>query len=125
MGEIKKDDPLPQEPKWERKGSCQRCGRCCSTVVTTLRYVPALQDYLEWLSLHQGVTVKKDKRSNLVEVEFRMKCRMLRFKNDKALCKIYDNRPKVCREFPTNPTASGACPGFLFKLSFPDPAKAP
>jgi Fe-S-cluster containining protein len=112
-----------KKPKWDIEGACTRCGKCCSTIVTTLMYKPEIRDYLEWLSLHKGVIVKRDKMTNFVWIEFKNKCRHLRFKRDKAVCKIYNDRPKVCREFPLNPIVGKNCTGYTFKLA--DPAQAP
>jgi Fe-S-cluster containining protein len=116
------------EPQWVRHGECQRCGRCCSQVITTLQFNEELRDYLEWLSLHQNITVRADKDSGIAEVEIRSKCRMLKFKNGKASCRIYDKRPKICRDFPMNPSGTGSrgCPGFTFTLESPaDPTNPP
>lgn len=120
------EEIIPPEPVWTRKGECQRCGRCCSQVITTLQYSDELRDYLEWLSLHQNITVRLDKTAKIAEVQIRTKCRMLRYKHDKAVCKIYENRPKICRDFPMTPIASGnkGCPGFTFTLEPPlDPTQ--
>lgn len=112
-----------RKPEWAREGSCLRCGKCCNTIVTVMIYKPELRDYLEWLSLHKGVVIKKDKLTNFVWIEFRNKCKHLRFKRDKAVCKIYENRPKVCQEFPLNPVVGKNCTGYTFQLV--DPAQAP
>lgn len=110
-------------PKWTREGTCNRCGKCCNTIVTTMMYNSGLRDYLEWLSLHQGIVVKRDKSTNVVWVEFRNKCSNLRFKRDKAVCRIYNDRPKVCRVFPLDPITGRHCTNYTFKLS--DPALPP
>ena len=121
------EEIAPPEPQWVRRGKCQRCGRCCTQVITTMIHTNELQDYLEWLSLHQNIAVRRDENSNVVKIEINSKCKMLRFKQGKALCKIYENRPKVCHDFPTSPAGIGdrGCPGFVFTLESPsDPTKA-
>jgi Fe-S-cluster containining protein len=118
--EEKEGDP---PPKWERLGSCTRCGKCCTSIVSWTAYCPELRDYFEWLSLHQGVVVKRDRRTNIVWIEFKNKCRYLRLKRGKVVCSIYNDRPKICRDFPLDPGIAVNCPGFHFKVA--DPAKAP
>jgi len=88
-----------------------------------MQYQDELRDYLEWISLHQEMTVQRDKGTDVVWIEFKTKCKYLRFKKGKALCKVYLQRPKVCQDFPTTPITGKNCPGFTFTLK--DPAKAP
>lgn len=111
-------DPA-NRPKFERTGECLRCGKCCNTIVTTMQYRPEIRDYLEWLSLHQGVIVKHDRGTGVVWIEFKNKCRHLKFKRDKALCKTYDDRPKICRDFPLDPVVGRNCKKYVFKLHDP------
>lgn len=121
--EAQESTEVEPRQKWERLGTCTRCGKCCTTIVTWTAYRPELRDYFEWLSLHQGVVVKRDVRTNIVWIEFKNKCRYLKFKREKAVCGIYLDRPNICRDFPLDPGIGANCPGFHFKIA--DPAQAP
>ena len=113
----------PKSPDWSRSGKCLRCGKCCTRVATYMQYTDELRDYLEWLSLHTGVTVQLDKGANMAWVEFRTKCKYMKIKKGKVFCKVYTQRPKVCQDFPNSPITGKDCPGFLFTLI--GPAEAP
>lgn len=118
------DIPETQKaPEWVRTGKCIRCGKCCTRVATYMQYTEELRDYLEWLSVHDGITVQRDKGTNMAWIEFRTKCKYMKVKKGKVLCKIYAQRPKVCQDFPNSPITGKNCLGFTF--STVDPAEAP
>jgi len=127
--EIPEDQKAPEvaedikAPEWKRTGKCLRCGKCCTRVATYMSFTEELRDYLEWLSLHAGLTVERDKGTNMAWIEFRTKCKCMKVKKNKAICKVYGQRPKVCQEFPNSPITGKNCPGFTFTLL--DPAEAP
>lgn len=109
----------PSRLKWDREGTCLRCGKCCHTISTTMAYTPEIRDYLDWLSLHQGVVVRRDRGTSVVWIEFKNKCRNLTFKRDRASCRIYDDRPKTCRAFPLDPMMGRNCAKYTFKFRNP------
>lgn len=104
----------------KRVGSCLRCGHCCKGVflnfgmghAATEEERKSAEDFLLWASLHEGVIVKRIDEDN-AEVGMEAPCRHLLLDEDgKAGCSIYEDRPKICREFPAGPTPN--CPGFRF-----------
>ena len=121
--ETSETPEVQQALEWKRTGKCIRCGKCCTRVATYMNFTEELRDYLEWISLHAGATVERDKGTNMAWIEFRTKCRCMKVKKGKAICKNYSQRPKVCQEFPNSPITGKNCPGFTF--TFIDPAEAP
>jgi len=103
-----------------REGNCQRCGRCCKSVYlsfemsqeVTQKDKESAADFLRWAALHEGVRVNI-RNEACAEVGYKAKCRMLTADSEgKAVCQIYDERPKICQEFPPGPNPT--CPGFRF-----------
>lgn len=69
---------------------CRKCkGKCCRML--DLQIVLTDKDFIKWLGFHKDVMIDVDGRL----VIFR-KCRFL---NGEGKCVIYDERPKICRDF--------------------------
>lgn len=67
---------------------CQRCGKCCKVVLLEIPHLPSEDD--QNLYMMRGI-IRKDKT-----LAIPCKCMHL---GDDNLCKIYKNRPNVCRKF--------------------------
>jgi len=72
---------------------CIKCARCCQEFSYELNkdelWVKKLVKFLEIMRLHSLLKIVK-------EVKIIMRCKYL---DENKLCKIYDKRPKRCREF--------------------------
>ncbi|MDQ7824907.1 MAG: YkgJ family cysteine cluster protein [Candidatus Eremiobacteraeota bacterium] len=74
---------------------CQGCDtNCCSNFYIILEDVKD-RDWVQWLSYHRGVTVKKLKGRSL-QVWFDSPCTHLK---EDGSCAIYRKRPRMCRDF--------------------------
>jgi len=80
----------------KRVGKCLRCGRCC-------RARPLFKN----MSKEEKMLIKKIdfklylKLKRLAVEDYA--CPFLTYKDGVAVCTIYENRPKWCREYPSNP----------------------
>jgi len=75
-------------------GSCKRCGECCKFSNTDLRLLSSLLGTGDVLyMLHPFLEGLKDGE----------KCPHSKLRGGKGFCKIYNKRPKWCRDFPTSP----------------------
>lgn len=104
-----------------RKGECQLCGNCCTSVVLVLGYDPdatpeekeRAEDFLSWAAAHQGVKIGA-RTEESVEIKFETPCSfLLADKDGKYRCGNYKGRFIMCRKFPEIPTPN--CPGFWFE----------
>jgi len=72
---------------------CNKCGRCCQEFSYELNgdelWVKKFVKFLETMRLHSLLRIVK-------KVKIIMKCKYL---DENNLCKIYEKRPKRCREF--------------------------
>lgn len=68
---------------------CQKCGDECCTEYTIYGYTD--EDFIEFLKAHYGVEVIE-----AVQLKIPHRCIHL---TDEGLCDIYENRPKMCREY--------------------------
>ncbi len=87
----------PSHDATSSKSDCDDCdGRCCRYIATELDRPRSKRDYdhIRWFLLHQNVTVYID-RSGQWFIEFQTPCRELQPDNR---CRIYDRRPRICRE---------------------------
>jgi len=102
----------------KRTGQCKRCGVCCMTARMSFAKSDvaggnedAARDLLRWWSLRPGTFVKEGE--DTIEFGIDAPCKFLSFDEDgKATCLIQDNKPQICRDFPTRPV--GKCPGYTF-----------
>lgn len=82
----------------EKLKTCEGCeGMCCKYVVIEIEVPETLEDFenIKWYVVHKNVNVfiGEDGSWNL---EFITPCENL---NEQRLCTIYENRPKICREY--------------------------
>ena len=84
--------------------SPDRCrGECCKHVgVFVTEPVSAMKEFL-WFLQVRGVRVSEVQDSELPTyyMQFDQRCQHL---NDDGLCRIYGQRPEVCRSFPAQPS---------------------
>jgi len=76
---------------------CNECdGKCCKYVATELDEPKTKRDFddLKWFLCHKNVLVYIDNEDEWI-VEFQTICKYL---DEHNKCKIYEERPKICRE---------------------------
>jgi len=89
--------------------TCDKCnGQCCRDVAVDMDEPKTLEEweYIRWLVAHENVSVYVDEEDDWL-VEFVTPCLML--VNNK--CKIYNDRPKICREHPLSDCVMNGDPG--------------
>jgi Fe-S-cluster containining protein len=89
--------PVPMAPSPPRPTSCTECGRCCTYVsvgINEPRTVRFASDIL-WYLYHEQVSVYRDGDGDW-SVVFETRCRHLQ---GDLLCRVYPERPLICREF--------------------------
>jgi uncharacterized protein len=77
---------------------CEGCGgRCCRYIAFPLDNPETKKDYddIRWYLCHKGISVFVEDGQWYASIS--TNCRHLC--SDTGKCKIYDNRPKICREF--------------------------
>ena len=77
---------------------CRECeGQCCRSVAVKLEEPEDINDYedFKWFIYHPGLTVYLDDEGDW-HVDMPIKCRHL---DAKGACKIYKDRPPVCRDY--------------------------
>lgn len=79
---------------WVRKGECNGCGFCCQAIAYVQLDFPNLVDDQEFLKV-RGIFPDGTKRLHVIDP-----CSKLLPDNK---CEIYEDRPKTCRDFPTEP----------------------
>ena len=86
-------------------GMCKRCGHCCTSAFFALTDRPADEDNLElarWISYH-GCEVMKyhsaQVNKEVLSIRIPIVCQHLKRENGVYTCAIYENRPKVCRDY--------------------------
>lgn len=86
-GELQIRSQKSSADDWE----CCRCGACCEKFAMQRRFAP---DFIEFMTAFYGRRLEE----SIVHVNRR--CSKLRYDDDgKAVCTIYDERPKICRDF--------------------------
>ena len=79
---------------------CNRCGKCCHTVILALHSVPIAKDTQEmgkWLLYHGYETTKIfNGKEDVLAVKLDKKCGYLNKHNE---CNIYEKRPQICKDF--------------------------
>lgn len=94
---------------------CEGCAKCCYNVIVEFDKPSSKEDFdeIKWKVSHENVQVYIDD-DNSWNVEFITKCKEL---DEKGLCKIYDKRPRICRDHePDNCIENGE--GDYFKRMF-------
>jgi len=90
---------------------CEKCGYCC-----TLRVRLSLLEFLKiYFKGKRNFSEKGSNNKRYIKIE-NNKCFFLTKKDKKPFCKIYQYRPKMCREYPGD--IKGTC-----KESNPDVIK--
>ena len=77
---------------------CFECGgECCRSIAIKIDDPEDINDYedFKWYLYHSGITVYLDTDGDW-HVDFPVKCIHL---TDDGKCKIYDDRPPVCRDY--------------------------
>jgi len=80
------------------KFKCNRCGYCC-TLRVRLSFLELLRIRLKGYKKKDFV-VKDTKKRNCIKQLENQDCYFLIRKGEKTACKIYNIRPKMCREYP-------------------------
>lgn len=80
----------------KNKELCKDCHLCCIHVTIEIDEPKTKEDYEEimWMLMHEDISVFID--DDGWNVEFKTRCKALTEDN---LCSIYQNRPKICREY--------------------------
>jgi Fe-S-cluster containining protein len=93
-------DPRPLVP-------CTECGKCCTYVAVGINAPtsPRLATDILWYLYHDRVYVYRDGAGEW-SVHFETRCRQL---GDDLLCRVYAERPHICRAF-DNETCEVNCP---------------
>lgn len=80
--------------------NCSHCDAyCCRHVAMQIDTPKCKGDYdkIRWYLLHQNIWVSIDHQDNWI-LEFRTPCTNI---DDRYRCADYDNRPKICRDYPS------------------------
>lgn len=123
MKEFDYERYVKERSKYERRGKCKRCGRCCTA------------KGLIWSKIQseeKGFTNEDELKAKIIEKwgedgeEFykaflEMVCPHLKIikrsagKKRRCLCTVYDDRPTFCKDFPELPSEVVEGCGFYFK----------
>ena len=90
--------PLPVlEPEPPALVACTECGRCCTYVGIEINAPTTARNATDvlWYLYHENVYVYRDGDGEW-SVHFETRCRNL---TDDLLCRIYEDRPHICRTF--------------------------
>ena len=81
----------------KNKDLCAGCSMCCRYVCVEIDTPTTKTDYDEimWMLIHKDIWVYIDDEDGDWYVQFNTPCEAL---DDEHLCKIYRNRPNVCRK---------------------------
>lgn len=80
-----------------RKGSClEGCGACCKFIRLQVNPQYKDEDISNWIGLH-GISLRSTTNALFAYVPLR--CEML---SEDDRCMAYDDRPNVCRNWPTS-----------------------
>lgn len=79
---------------WVRKGECNGCGFCCRTIALVQLEFPNLLSDPEFLKV-RGIAPNGVKTLHVIDP-----CSQLSEDNK---CNIYEDRPKTCVDFPSEP----------------------
>jgi Fe-S-cluster containining protein len=84
-------------PAEVNRSICDNCTICCEHVSLQIDTPETEEDYQDiiWYVMHENVFVMIDNEGDWL-IEFKTKCKAL---DEKGLCQIHSNRPKICREY--------------------------
>ncbi len=80
----------------ENKRLCSGCTQCCEYISLEIDKPKKKEDFesIIWYVLHKNISVYIDEEGDWY-LEILAKCKAL---NNKGLCKIYKQRPEICRK---------------------------
>ena len=80
------------------KGKCLHCSKCCTYFCLEIDAPDCRDDFdnLSWMLAHENVSIHLE-RDGTWQLMVKNRCKYLM---DEGGCKIYDERPKICREHP-------------------------
>ncbi len=85
---------IPKKIKYKIEGECNKCGNCCREIrAEGLRNEKELK-FMQLIFPHykRFFITGKDENNNII-----LSCKYL---NNNGECSVYDNRPKLCRDYP-------------------------
>lgn len=89
--------------------SCQRCGRCCYSAVVALM-IPIMDEAEtgRWLYYHRcdPLTMEHEGKK-VLGVRIPLSCSQLKYEDGIFHCKIYKDRPGICRDYDCNKAEDG------------------
>lgn len=97
--------------KTKKPIACAGCGGCCRYIIIDLPYEPRSEksfDEIIWFLYHDNIKVLKEGRRWSLMVM--TQCKNL---DDTIKCRIYNERPDICRDYP--PPEDNECHGPDFK----------
>ncbi|MBT4835945.1 MAG: YkgJ family cysteine cluster protein [Methylococcales bacterium] len=82
-------------------GYCNQCGRCCKELIIVNRTTPikTLKEFKKLTFFKPSYKIFKPMNEQFSDGFLRFKCQFIGNDN---LCQHYENRPKMCRSFPTS-----------------------
>ena len=87
---------VSEKIKYEIKGSCIKCGQCCNQIhsygMKNEKDLKIMQFFLP--HYRRFFIRRKDENNNII-----LSCKDL---DENGKCKIYEKRPKICRDYPKN-----------------------
>jgi uncharacterized protein len=104
-----------------KKIKCKNCGYCCNYITISLDTPEDKEDYDEivWFLLHENIKVyidNDDSEGDEWYVEIQTPCKA---QDEENKCKIYRDRPDVCREYDTEECDTHG-EGTPYKLAWTD-----
>lgn len=85
---------VPEKMKYEIKGECKKCGKCCNYMYSFDTYTEKEFKFMQMLfpSYRRFYIKGKDDEGNFI-----FACNDV---SKEGLCSVYDKRPKMCRVYP-------------------------
>lgn len=86
-----------EQEKQMNKHLCEGCTKCCGHISVEIDAPENKKDYsnIIWFVIHENIEVFIDDE-DCWHLEVFAPCKML---DEKGLCKIYDERPEICRDY--------------------------
>ena len=85
--------------------SCLRCGKCCIDAFMNLWDITKdnekdLLDKAQWLSHHRCDPIRiKQGKKECIGLSIPLTCKHLVYRKEGYTCKIYEDRPNVCKKY--------------------------